>query len=257
MKFGSWFRRSHFLDAEDEDWHLATWKWLLANHGGIERFRRTPLVTATREFFPPSEAVGHDRAEHVFNCIKKIAGMSQWDCKLEPQPERPVSVVADVVALIPLEGQLPLGTFGLIGKDVVVTYDPAMVDKPGQLVATLAHELAHYLIAAKADECPGGHDMHEYATDLTVVFLGFGIFGANLAFNFSQHRDSFSQGWQTSRQGYLRERDWAFALAVFQVLKDLPSQALANLVKPHIYADIKNAERYLRRDPALVNSVLS
>jgi hypothetical protein len=248
------FQRKHFLDADDDAWHLETWLWLLRNHGGVARLKARPLVRPTREFFPPTEAAGHERAVHVFARIKQLAGMSDtdWPCILEAQPERPKDRVAQLGIVKSDKGALPLGTYGTIGNNVVITYDPALVSDPGSLVATLAHELSHYLLDATPGMPPGDHEMHEYATDLTVAFLGFGIFAANLAFNFSQHHGGGTHGWRTSGQGYLRERDWAFALAVFCNLRDEPVDELKPLLKPHIYSDVRDAQKFLARNASLL-----
>jgi hypothetical protein len=246
------FGHRHFLDADDDAWHIETWLWLLRNHGGIARLKARKLVRASREFFPPTEAKGHDRALHVFECVKTLTGLSDWPCVLEAQPERPKSQVAELGLLKPIKGSLPLGTYGPIGNEIVITYDPALVDDPGRLVGTLAHELAHYLIDATPGMPPGGKDMREYATDLTVAFLGFGLFGANLAFSFSQHRDVYTQGWQTRSTGYLRERDWAFALAVFCALRDEAVEPLKPLLKPHLYSEARAAQKFLARNSSLL-----
>ena len=246
------FWRRHFLDQESEDWQLETWTFLLEHFGGIERLRKSPLVTTSREFFPPTEATGHERAKHIFAAIKKLARMSDWPCKLVAQPNRPPTKLAEFALLKPVKGEMPLGTFSVSEGEVTVTYDPESLNNPAVLVSTLVHELAHYRLATVRKQIPGGEEMHEFATDLTTVFLGFGLFGANQAFNFSQHGDAFSQGWQYSRQGYLRERDWVFALAIFQNLRDEQPKSLNKLLKPHLYSDLKSAARYLVRRPELL-----
>ncbi len=251
----AFFRNARFLQDEDEDWHLATWKFLLANFGGMARLKASPLVNATRAFFPPTEATGHGRAEYVFACVKKHAGMSAWDCELIAQPERIKTHVSEFVHLKVLENQIPLGTYSAGDGVVTITYDPASLAEPATLVATLAHELSHYALARIRTEAPGGEEMHEFATDLMTVYLGFGLFGANRAFNFSQHGDSFGQGWKTSGQGYLRERDWVFALAVFFALRREEPENLKALLKPHLYADLRKATRYLEKNAALLDNV--
>jgi hypothetical protein len=246
------FRKRRFLDEDDEAWHLATWKFLLDNYGGLDSLRETKFVNATRAFFPPTEATGHARAEHMFGCVKKLAGMDSWPCVLMAQPERIRTHVSEFVHLRVLDNNQPLGTFGAEDGEVVITYDVQSLNNPAVLVATLSHELAHYLLATKHNQVPGGEEMHEFATDLTTVFLGFGLFGANRAFEFSQHGDSFGQGWRTSGMGYLRERDWVFALAVFQALRSEKAEQIKALLKPHLYVDLKKAERYLAKNPALL-----
>lgn len=245
------FGRKKFLDPDDEAWHLDTWRCLLENFGGMTRLKRAPLVKPTREFFPPTDASGEGRAEHIFHCVKQIAGMSDWPCKLLAQPHSPQARVGEIAAL-KFEKSSPLGTFSAKDGEATITYDPKSVTEPATLVATFIHELAHYRLANIRVLLPGGEEMHEYATDLMTVFLGFGVFGANRAFNFSQHGDAFSQGWQWSRQGYLRERDWAFALAVFLDLRGEKPGTLKELLKPHLYSDMKGAGRYLAKNAGLL-----
>ncbi len=79
--------------------------------------------------------------------------------------------------------------------------------------STLAHELSHYLLATVHAPIPGGNDLNELATEFTVAYCGFGVFGANAAFTFEQHQDNFGQGWSSSRSGYFSERTWAFTIA--------------------------------------------
>ena len=237
-----------FLDADDEDWHLAVWGWLLARYGE-DRLHRAPLVTTNREFFPPSDATGHARAEHIFGIVKSIAGMADWPCELEAQAPRPGTHVSRLGIVKITKGAMPLGTFSANGNSAVITYDPGSIDKPALLVATLAHELSHYLLRVTRDLSPGGEEMHEFATDLTTVYLGFGLFGANQAFNFSQFTSGMTQGWSTSGAGYLRERDWAFALATFCALRGDDPTALKPWLKPYLYKDTQDAARYLTRSP--------
>lgn len=247
------FKKRYFLDEEDEAWHIATWKFLLDNFGGLETLRTTRLVNATREFFPPTEATGHARAAHIFACVKELTGMNGWPCELVAQPERIRTHVAEFVHLKILENAPPLGTYSLDrGGAVTISYDPESLKDPAVLVATLAHELAHYLLAAKRLDIPGGEEMHEFATDLATVYLGFGLFGANRAFEFSQHGDAFGQGWRYSTTGYLRQRDWVFALAVFLALRDERAETLKKLLKPHLYSDLRVAEKYLNKSPELL-----
>jgi hypothetical protein len=119
-----------------------------------------------------------------------------------------------------------------------------------RFIATMAHELAHYVLATLKSGVPGGRELAELATDLAVAYLGFGVFSANTAFEFSQHQDTFSQGWSSSRNGYLSERSWAFAIALFCALTDAPLP-LGHLKKSA--GDLtKAAARYLSKNDALL-----
>jgi hypothetical protein len=247
------FGKKHFLDPEDEAWHLDSWRWMLMHFGGLARLKQSPIVFASSEFFAPTEAMGHVRAEHIFGCVKRHARMEEWPCALIAQPESVPLRVGELASLKRVSGGMPLGTFK-VEKDrtVTISYDLAKLDEPATLIATFAHELAHYRLATVREETPGGHDMHEFATDLMTVFLGFGVFGANGAFNFRQFGGTFSHGWQTSGAGYLRERDWVFALAVFLALRGEETDLLRRHLKRHLYSDLNAATKYLARNPALL-----
>lgn len=210
------------------------------------------MVDATPDFFPATEATGHERALHIFSCVKKLADMNDWPCALVPQAERVNRRVGEFAVLKIEKGDLPVGTFSISQDKATITYDPATVATPARLVATLAHELSHYKLHTLAAWLPGGREMHEFATDLMAVFLGFGLFTANQAFNFRQHGDAYGQGWQTSGLGYLRERDGAFALAIFCNLRDEPVAQLKRKLKPHLFADTMAAARYLQKNPRLL-----
>ena len=246
------FGNGPFLEPEHETWQIETWAWLLRHLGGTQDLARSPIVKPTRDFFSPTNATGHARAEHVFAAVKRHARMADWPCDLIDQPKRPETQLGEFVVLNAVSGGLPLGTFSHDGRRATITYDPASIDDPATLVATLAHELAHYRLAALPGDPPGGPEAREPATDLTTVYLGFGAFGANCAFNFRRHQDFLSQGWKWSRQGYLGEREWVFSLAIFLQLRGEPVDTLRTLLKPHLFTDLRKAYRSLARRAALL-----
>lgn len=136
-----------------------------------------------------------------------------------------------------------VGTFGAAGNRVQISYVPSLLKQPGQLIATFAHELAHYLLLAARTRPPCDDDETEFLTDLTAVYLGFGVFLANGRFRFEALKDGPLQGWRMGRMGYLPEADLIFALSLFIEAKEAdPALALAHL-KPHLAAMLKRALR--------------
>src|SRR3712207_1292867 len=116
--------------------------------------------------------------------------MADWSCEFRPGAgERPAQV--GTALLLRHEGAPPpCGTFTLEGEDgaprVVISYNPSLADDPTAMIATLAHELGHYLMSTAGSAPPGGWELHELHTDLAAVYLGFGIFLANSARSFGQ-----------------------------------------------------------------------
>jgi len=247
------FKPGTFLDRDVEAWQLETWAELMDRLGGRSALAETPLVLPTRDFFPPTEASGHARAEHVFAIVRSLMGMDDnWPCRLEAQPiRRGPQKVSDFVVV--LGGEDPNGTFRVEPSgEVVISYAPDLVDHPVQMVSTFAHELAHYLLAMQ--EPFGEEETHELATDLTVIYAGFGVFGANAAFAFEQHGDAFSQGWTSQRSGYLSPRSWVFGLAVFETLRGTRGEAQAHL-KYDLRAPYREALKYLVKRPEVLSAL--
>lgn len=165
----------------------------------------------------------------------KYAGMEKWPVTLKAQEEDPNLHVAPTVVVRNAE-QNPLGTFSVDEKnEATITYNPKIVANPIQMVATFAHELAHYLTGTAPEPPPGGWENWEFATDIGATFLGFGLFQANAAFNFKQYTGVDSVGWQTSGGGYLTEAEHSYSLAIFLRLKGVEPEA----VIPHCDTNVK------------------
>lgn len=247
------FGSRSFLDRDIEQWHLDHWKILIERFGGDVSLSDTPLVLPTREFFPPTEAEGHEMAEHVLACVKAAMGLDHnWPCRLEPQGTSNVGL--QVAAFVAIEGESPPnGTFQLDpGVGAIITYAPELLGDPTGLVATFAHELAHYLLSSEQDLVED--ETHELLTDLVVAYSGFGLFGANSSFHFEQHGDAFSQGWRSRSSGYLSPQSWAFALAVFGELRG-GNDDMGRYLKPNIDDQRRKAVKYLRKNPHLLKSL--
>lgn len=239
------FKSKPLLSEADLTFQVATYAWLLKHFGGDDFYKTTQLVLPTSSFFPEQVSEPKQAALATFESVKQHAGMATWQCQLVAQDDdiNPVVSPTMVVQNAPVQ---PNGTFQATeDNNVVITYKPSLIGQPIQLVATLAHELSHYLTATAQEPPPGGWENWEFATDITATFLGFGIFMANSAFNFRQYSNAESQGWQSNTSGYLSEQEHIYALAIFLKLKQLPiSHALVHL-KPHFRKFLKKADKEL------------
>jgi hypothetical protein len=243
------FGKSRFLEADVEDWSLETWAWLMTSFGGMERLRAAPIVIPNRTFFPPTETEGPERAAYLFDRVKVLMGMMDWPCELETY-DRPTGAQRVGYYAMIQHGRSAHGAFRISDGRPWISYASDLVSQPKLLIATLAHELAHYLLATAKSHAPGGRELHELTTELTTAYVGFGVFRANTAFDFGQHQDAFGQGWSARRSGYFSERTWAFAIALFCALKDvaIPAEHLKGGV-----ADLtKKAAHYLKRNERLL-----
>lgn len=243
----SFFKSKPLLSHSDIEFQVATFKWLLKNFGGDDFYKTTDLVLPTKQYFPDEVDSPEAAALATFESVKKHANMESWDCKLQVQEEDVNPLVAPTM-VVQNGPTSPNGTFQATeNNEVIITYNPALAGQPIQLVATLAHELAHYLTATSQEEPPGGWENWEFVTDIAATFMGFGLFMANSAFNFSQYTDTDSQGWKTNRSGYLTESEHIYALALFMKLKELPDDDAQQNLKPHLKKMMKKAMKEIEK----------
>jgi hypothetical protein len=184
-------------------------------------------------------------------------GLSPDRFRLIPQ-EKAINPVVGGNAIVQNVPRSPAGTFRSGRRRSRVTYDPDLVTRPMDLVATFAHELCHALLQTKGRP-PGGNENDEFATDLAVTFFGFGIFGANAAFHFRQFYDSSTgtQGWSTRRSGYLTEPEWGFSLGLFALSTDTLDKRIAGYLDVGRAAHFRRSLKYLRANPAIMERALS
>ncbi len=233
------------FDEGTTDWIFDTYAWALEHLGTDVFYQFTDLVLPNDRFFPDKLDETDDVAERLFTRVRRYAGMEDWPCRLVAQEEDANTRIGPTL-LIQGAPSGPAGTFSVSGGEnptVEMSYNPSQVRRPEALIATFAHELAHYLIHSIETPPPGGDDFEEHATDLVAVFMGFGVFLANSAFSFSQYTDVDSQGWQTFAQGYLSESQLTYCLAVFLHLKDIDREVVEPYLDNSLHAVLKTATK--------------
>lgn len=236
----NFFKSKPILSEQNAVFQVETYKWLLKFFGGESFYEEAKLILPTRQYFPSRVESPEEAAIETFKAVKKYAGMEAWPCKLIAQEEDVDPQVGETLIVQNVPGSA-LGTFEYKNEDdVIITYNPESLSNPTQLVATFAHELSHYLTGTVGDPPSGGWDNWEFATDIAATFLGFGVFMANSAFNFSQYTGAGSQGWKTT-SGYLTESEHVYALAIFLLLKNIPVAEAMAFLKPNLKKVLKKA----------------
>ena len=223
------FRKGTLLGDELTEWQFDVFAWLLRHTGGFEAFRQRRLIQPTPAFFARQGEQGHAFAEVLFEQVRQHADMADWPCTLQAQDDDPDPLVGSTL-LVQNVPRSPAGTFRATAEGALITYHPRKLNDPMALIATFAHELAHYRTSSFPEPPPGGWEVWEPVTDLTAVFLGFGLFLVNSRFQFSQYMDGGTMGWRTQSQGYLSEPELLHMHAIFAALLSLPmADTLAHL----------------------------
>jgi hypothetical protein len=239
------FKRKPFLDPETADWHIENFEWLVSCYAKSKCLTQSQLVLPKPGFFSNDGETGHALAERIFEQVKQYA-LIDWPVRLVKRD----AIQKSGRSLFEVnQGRSILGTFHSTTDNIPeISYAANLVNEPISLIATLAHELGHLLIhgAPKKPICEA--DEEEFLTDLAAIYLGFGVFLANSAFETEQWRDDAlgTQGWSTSRQGYLPESDIVFALALFVSVKELDPADVKATLKPRLVKSFEEAILDLR-----------
>jgi len=247
------FKKRPTIDNDELAWIAACWRWLDDILGPVDKEPRRQAILPSRRLFPDTEYAGHKRAQYYFDLVRRYSGAG--DGAIELMAQAPAPELGDSIVFAERRTSKALGTFRQSGNAAVITYDPAQLKDPIQLVATLVHELAHYLLLRAASDPPGGAELEELATDLATVHLGFGLFGANAAFNFKQTTDFDRQGWSTQRSGYMPENMWAFAFALFAEILSLDAASYSAYAKASVNSQLTKNRAYFAANPSYAGAL--
>jgi hypothetical protein len=236
------FTRRPIVDADTASWHLENFTWLVQQFGRNGAFARLKLVLPKPDYFAIGGKRDHAFALRVFDQIKAYCGMAAWEADLVAD-DNPLARRGELSAFMVAPQRHAVGTFAVAGNRIQISYVPALLARPEHLIATLAHELAHYLLATAREPPPCEDDEKECLTDLTAVYLGFGVFLANARFTFEAVTAGPSAGWRMSHSGYLPEADLIFALALFLEAKELDPGPALSCLKPHLAKMLRRTVR--------------
>lgn len=196
-------------------------RWLLEELGrlirraGRKHLETAALVQATEAFFPDRWVPDLHGVERMLKRLLRHVGLGS----------REVFVRAFDVPRIHEHAGLPgkrapwskkgmAAWFGGTRNGVLLFgVDLDLLDNPESLVGVLAHEVSHayrMLNELMVDD----DDEEELLTDLTTVYLGFGILTANASdLRTTQSDEGFAALTTASQVGYLRTQDFCFLLA--------------------------------------------
>ena len=96
---------------------------------------------------------------------------------------------------------------------------------PEVLAGTMAHEVAHVFRRVHALEVDDS-DLEERLTDLTTIWLGFGVLTTNASLKHRSHGDFNYHAWSRNSVGYLPPQAMSFLLALQAQARELDAGGL-------------------------------
>ena len=234
----------------EQKWIETSYDWLLIEFGK-DCFLNRQAVLPTKEFFP-------DKYLSTEECVLLIVRRT---CQYMDVPPDSVEVTFfdESEALsdrnLRPQGEFRSGAAGLYFRKekavekARIAIHANQLKRPMSLVATIAHELGHVILLG-GERISQDNQSHEYLTDLLTVFLGMGIFTANAAFQFGQWQDHSHQGWNISRQGYMSEEMFGYALAGYCWMRNEHKPAWADMLAINVRHYFRRSLSYLEKGGA-------
>jgi len=236
------FKAKSIVDADAEAWLTENFCWLIQQFGcdGIR------LVLPKPGYFRTNGETGHSLALTLFEQVKGYCGIGRWRADLVVD-DNPLAQSRSPSVIMVAPQKHAAGTFSVSGGRAQISYVPRLLERPDHFIATMAHECGHYLLQSATGAPPCEKDENEFLTDLTAIFMGFGVFMANARF------ESGPSG--MSWRGYLPERDIVFALALFLRARGMGVAEAKLCLKPHLATQLGKAMRYLADDAPAVKEL--
>ena len=249
--FFSLFKSEPLLDQATVDWLFDCYDWALQQFDAQVFRDEAVLVLPSDRFFPGRVDSAEGMANLIFDKVKAYAGVAHWPTRLVDARQGVSQSQARLVIAGALRGSLGVSP-EMVEDDqrLLVPYDPALINNPEAMIATLSHQLAHYLATLAKQPPPGGEENWGQVTEVLAVFLGFGLMFANSAFNVRIPRCGSCAPQPVDRQSFLSQYDTTYALAIFSVLKGIPNRAVVPHLKPALRGFYKKAVREVAANSA-------
>lgn len=216
---------------------------------GFETFVRAPLLEPSSEFFPDPWEPSVRGVRALSLRLLRYAGLDAVDASVELFGEDQESGFGE---------RRHDGTAawfaGIEGDTCIFGADRKQLAVGDAIVGTMCHEIAHAY--REHHDIVGAHrQLEEENTDITTVYLGFGILTTNNAYRFRKS-GGLSGGmtttaWSTSQVGYLSPQSMAFLLAAQSVARGLATRdvkRIAAKLEPNQRAFYRAAHRELGTD---------
>jgi len=247
------FKTKPVLDEESVQWLIDVYAWALNNFDAEIFYQHTQLVLPSNEFFPGRADSHYAMASLIFDKVKQYAHMQHWPCQLIEQSQCQLNYVPQIAiegAPRRIEQNLQENPVSAVNSDqhLIIQYDANQVRNPEAIIATFAHNLAHYLGTMAEQNPPGVEENWPQMAEVLGVFMGFGVIFANSAFNFKNITCGSCSGPATNRNSFLSQYDITYALAIFTTLKEIPNKQVLSYLKSSLKPFFKKAMKELKNN---------
>ena len=234
---------------EEQDWLLGRLAALIARRG-YESFVTAPILEPTDQYFPDAISLDARGVYILARRLLRYAGLGELEVQVELFSEGTIADAAGGTS----HHRAPAAWFaGIEDGRCSFGVNIDLLRDAQRLPAAIAHEVAH-AFRAQPDIRSTDVDEEELLTDLTTVYLGFGVLTTNASY---QYRSSGELDglyavtrWSHQSLGYLPPGAMSFILAAQATARGLSSgeqRRIASLLESNQAADFRSAVKQLAR----------
>jgi hypothetical protein len=219
-------------------------QWL-SRQFGLHILLERPIILPTDEFFPDPYDGSPKAVRRMFRRVCGYMGVDSDAVEVKLFTDRTSGAVGTID---PTRALFAAGTWqGGEGpwQKGIIRVEQSAVDRPSDLIGTMAHELAHQRLLGEGRADANSFD-NELITDLTAVYHGFGVFLAN---NPRKSTGALSKwpGTTLHRPEYLSEPMLGYALAHIAWFRDDDRPHWAKALRWVPRAVFRQGLRYLQQ----------
>lgn len=229
------FKKQPVLEEDIISWLFSAYAWSLRNIRS-SHFDKIQLIEPTNRFFSGRETSEHGMAELIFEQVKSYVGVSDWPCQLidrhiYDETRWPVVNIKAALASLDQQEKLPL----------IILFEPLQARNPEVMIANYVYALSYHLADLAQEPLPCDMEQWPCLLELIGVYLGFGVMFVNTASPKKAGGCGSCRSPLMERQGQLSEDEVTYALAIFCVLKGIPTKQVTPLLKGYQRAFFKRA----------------
>jgi hypothetical protein len=171
-----WFQPTCPCDPAAKRWLEDRLRWLTRQFG-LHLLLERPVILPTAEFFPDTWDGSPKAVRRMFRRVCAYMGVDPEDVELKFRTDRISRGLRELDPSIGMAAGTWSGGEGPWQRGVI-RLEKSTLDRPADLIGTIAHELAHQRLLGEGRLEADAFD-NELLTDLTTVYHGFGVFLAN------------------------------------------------------------------------------
>lgn len=229
------------IKIEDKEWIESALNWINEN---VVNLATQPTIFPTKKYFDWDFRGKEKDAEFVLQKVGEYMHLDTSKIILNFYSEESIRLGQGTVTQREEGGTA--GYYIQENNNYEILIEVQQLKSPQSLIATIAHELSHYVLMGKINVYLEG-DENEWLTDLLAIAYGFGIPIGNSKFSFGQWQSGDGWGgWQYSTQGYLPQQIIAYSMAVIEVKRTDEIPYWIDLMKKDFKEDMKRSMKFLK-----------